>query len=99
MIKVRLKKIKKRAVYETWFNKNRLTGLISYINKTPKTSFNDIEFFHFTVLCTKTRCKNEKCIGETCDKRVKYSSLNENLKYDTFDECVNALITWHEKWK
>lgn len=71
---------------ETWVNRNRKYGLVSYIHKTPK-------FYHFSVSCYKLRCKNQRCIN--CSLKIRFSSLYYNRTYNTFEECVKAIEEWY----
>ncbi|MFA7157437.1 MAG: hypothetical protein WC123_07095, partial [Bacilli bacterium] len=72
-------KIKKRKVLETWFNKNRITGLITYI-------ICNNENYHFVIICFIKRCGLKKCVKENCCyERVYYNSLNDYILYKSFD--------------
>lgn len=83
-------KIKRKRIYEEWQNKNRKSGLASYIHKMPKSKINKIEYFHFSILCYKCKDKVEKC-----KHHVSYSSLTDGKTFNTFDDCINAILMWY----
>jgi hypothetical protein len=93
---VKFTKIKKWKFYETWFHKNRKTGLISYIFCDPHGNY----YFHIT--CFKKCCGMEYCIKDNinnyCEHIVYYSSLQHGLRYTSFEECREAVIEWHKTW-
>jgi hypothetical protein len=93
MAKVKFTKIKKRKYYQTWFNKNRNTGLISFIYCDPNG------YYHWVITCFLKRCGLDKCILGKCDKGVYYNSLNDGLQYEIFEECVEAVEQWHRNNK
>lgn len=42
-------------------------------------------FFHFSIFCAK--------------QNIKYSSLEDNLIYETIEEVEKAIIQWHKIYK
>ncbi len=61
-------KKKKREVYETWYNRNEKTKLVSYIYKTPKNDY------HFTISSVNSPIK--KTYSSLEDDKV-YNSFDE----------------------
>ncbi len=84
-------KIKKRKVYETWQHKNRKTGLVSFIYCDPSDEY------HWVVSCFIKRCGLSRCTRDekNCDMYIYYNSLDDELLYKSFEECVDAVIEWH----
>jgi len=87
---VKFTKVKKRKYLETWFNKNRKTGLISIIYCDPTGNY------HWVINCFIKRCGFKRCIRdeENCNKYLYYNSLDDGLIYGSFDECREAIVKW-----
>jgi len=90
MITVKFTKIKKRKYYHTWQHKNRKTGLLSIIHYNPNG------YYHWIVSCFLKRCGKQVCARgkEYCDRSVYYNSLDKGLVYESFKECVEAVVHW-----
>lgn len=85
---MRFNKIKTRKIYETWSYWDRRTGVIVYIYKTPKNviNYNDNEYYHFSISSARSKVSD-----------INYSSLNDKLLYNTFEDTEYAIIDWwHE---
>ena len=86
-------KIKKRKIYETWQHKNRKTGIISYIYGNPNGDY------YFTITCFTKRCGLQECVKDDCNLYVYYNSLENGLRYESFDKCREGVIRWHQLTK
>ena len=88
---MKFKKIKKRKYYQTWQHKNRKTGLLSLIYCNPSG------YYHWVVCCFIKRCGRQVCVKskEDCVQSVHYNSLDKELVYESFKECIEAIVTWH----
>lgn len=94
---MKFKEIKKRSVYKTWKHKNKKTGIVSYIHQTPKTKISNDEFYHFEISCSQKYCNEQNCSRLHCKKKLQYSSLNHNYRFNNFEDCIAAVYIWHRR--
>jgi hypothetical protein len=99
MVFVLFKKIKKWKMRETWFYHDRKQGYRLFIRKTPTSIIsNQSEYYHFEISCTLKLCKKSICDKDKCSIQKRYSSLQDNIKFGSFDLCKDELEKWYENY-
>jgi hypothetical protein len=88
---MKFKKAINRKIYETWTYHNKPYGINLYIYCTPKG------YYHFSAICSLRRCNFLECTQVGCKKRIRHSSLDDQLIYPTYAECEEAVWKWWTK--